>query len=195
MNRHARLIKLGLHTNPFYASKLIAEYACFPAPNSFRHAHRVFDQVPFNLRDTALWASLISAYSRSEQPNKALHLFSHLLCYPQASQNATPNAYVFASVARAIASAPEQLSLGQTVHGLVIKRGLIPSSVVVQTAFLNMYAKCGVLMCAFRLFDEMPSRNLVTWNAMISGYIQNGMEMSGFELFLKMRYSEFCAPD
>lgn len=196
MNRHARLIKLGLDTNPFYASKLIAEYASSsPTRNSLSHTHRVFDQVPFNIKDTALWASLISAYSRSHQPHKALHLFSHMLRESQASPDAQPNSYVFTSVARAIASAPEQLYLGQTLHAHVIKSGNIPQNVVVDTAFVDMYAKCGVVKCAYKLFDEMPRRNSVTWNAMISGYIQNGMEINGFELFSKMKGREFYAPD
>ncbi|XP_071937596.1 pentatricopeptide repeat-containing protein At3g22690-like [Coffea arabica] len=194
MNRHAGLIKLGLDSNPIHASKLIAEYARFPSPSSLSHAHRVFDQVPFYLQDTPLWASLISLYSRSHQPHNALHLFFHMLRPPQAASNALPNTYVFASVARAIASAPEQLSLGQTLHAHVIKSGFLPQDVVVETALVDMYAKCGVVTCAYKLFDEMPRRNLVTWNAMISGYIQNGMDLmlgeqmhgfaivSGFEL-------------
>ncbi|KAL3517788.1 hypothetical protein ACH5RR_020377 [Cinchona calisaya] len=196
MNRHSRLIKLGLDTNPFYASKVIAEYACSQSRNSLSHAHQVFDQVPFNLKDTALWASLISAYSRSHQPHKALHLFSHMLLQPQPAPHAQPNSYVFTSVARAIASAPEQhLCLGQTLHAHVIKYGYIPNDVVVETALLHMYAKCGVLTYACKLFDEMPLRNLVTWNAMISGLVQNGMEINGFELFTEMKCLEIYAPD
>ncbi|CAI9107451.1 OLC1v1006802C1 [Oldenlandia corymbosa var. corymbosa] len=195
MNRHARLIKLGLQTNPCYASKLIAEYAFFPTSHSLNHAHRIFKEVPSDLRDTALWASLISAYSRSEQPNNALHLFSHLLGQPQASRNAEPNAYVFTSVARAIASAPEHLPFGQSVHGMIIKRGYTPRDVFVETALVDMYVKCGMMECALKLFDEMPYRNSVSWNVMIFGYIQNAEESKGFGLFLKMRYLEFCAPD
>ncbi|KAF8388386.1 hypothetical protein HHK36_027053 [Tetracentron sinense] len=58
-----------------------------------------------------------------------------------------------------------------------------------------MYARCGVIECSRRLFDEMPQRNLISWNAMIMGYVHNGMEIHGLELFYRMKCLEFYLPD
>lgn len=51
---------------------------------------------------------------------------------------------------------------------------------------INMYCKCGYLDCAHRLFDEMPTRNHVSWTALISGYAQRGKGGDCFRLFSSM---------
>lgn len=195
MSRHAWFIKLGLDTTPLYATNLIADYVSSGIPNSLSIAHKVFDQVP--LKDTTLWTSLISAYARSNQPHKALHLFSRMLHQSQSNPDAAalPNHFVFTAVARAIASAPQHLKLGQVMHAHVIKSGFLLGNIIVETAFLDLYSKCGVVECARRMFDEMSSRNLVTWNAVISGYVQNGQECEGLELFYRMKCRDFYVPD
>ncbi|OIT37548.1 PREDICTED: pentatricopeptide repeat-containing protein At2g13600-like [Nicotiana attenuata] len=193
MSRHAWFIKLGLDTSPVYATKLIADYVSYGIPNSISIAHQVFDQVPH--KDTPLWTSIISAYARSNQSHKALHLFSCMLHQSRSNPDARPNHFVFTAVARAITSAPQYLSLGKTMHAHVVKSGYVPGNIIVETAFLDLYMKCGVAECARKLFDEMSNRNLVTWNAMISGYIQNGQECQGLELFYRMKCRELYVPD
>ncbi|KAI7983510.1 Pentatricopeptide repeat-containing protein [Camellia lanceoleosa] len=193
MNRHARFIKLGLDTNPLVATRLINDYISYSqSPTSLNHAHKLFDQVPH--KDTVLWTSLISSYTRLNQPHTALHLFSLMLRLSSPSLQPN-NPFVLATVARAIASSPEHLQLGQIIHALAIKSGFLPNNVVVETAFLDMYSKCGVIGSARKVFDEMPERNLVTWNAMIVGYVRNGMENYGLGLFYQMKCHELCTPD
>lgn len=51
---------------------------------------------------------------------------------------------------------------------------------------INMYCKCGDLNSANYLFDEMPTRNLVSWTALISGYAQHGRTDECFRLFSGM---------
>ncbi|KAK2984347.1 hypothetical protein RJ640_026971 [Escallonia rubra] len=106
-----------------------------------------------------------------------------------------PNQFVFATVARAIASSPGHIHLGHTIHAHVIKSGYIPGNIVLETAFADMYAKCRFIDFARKVFDEMPERNLVTWNAVIAGYVHNGMEVRGFELFYWMKCRELYLPD
>ncbi|XP_028071393.1 putative pentatricopeptide repeat-containing protein At5g52630 [Camellia sinensis] len=70
--------------------------------------------------------------------------------------------------------------MGQIIHALAIKSGgFYPTMLLLKRAFLDMYSKCWVIGSARKVFDEMPERNLVTWNAMIVGYVRNGMENYG----------------
>nr|GEV84417.1 pentatricopeptide repeat-containing protein At1g71420 [Tanacetum cinerariifolium] len=49
-----------------------------------------------------------------------------------------------------------------------------------------MYAKCGFLENARKVFDEIPERNIVTWSVLVSGYCQFGYFDEGFRLFCEM---------
>lgn len=52
----------------------------------------------------------------------------------------------------------------------------------VNTALLSMYAKLGDLEGAEVVFDEMPERDCVVWNIMISAYSRNGHPKKSLEL-------------
>ncbi|OVA19105.1 Pentatricopeptide repeat [Macleaya cordata] len=185
-SHHAKFLKLGLDTNPIIATRLLNAYVNSQHLNSLTYAHQLFEQVP--IKDTFLWSSIISAYTRSGNSHKALHLFSQMLFQNQ------PNHYVFATVARACGSNQSHLQLGKNVHGLVIKSGFLPN-IVVETSFVDMYAKCGEIECSLKKFDEMSERNIISWNAMIAAYVLNGMEINGLELFYRMKCVELQVPD
>ncbi|CAH9055532.1 unnamed protein product [Cuscuta epithymum] len=193
MYRHSHLIKLGLNTNALWATRLISGYLSSGFANSLSHAHQLFDEVPF--KDPPLWTSLIAAYARHNQPDNALHLFSLMLHQTKPDLDARPNHFVITAAARAIASAPQHLSFGQCLHAFIVKSGNLLGKVVVETAFLDMYSKCGAVHFAWQLFGEMPYRNLVTWNAMLSAHMQNSMETLGSKLFYQMKCGECYAPD
>ncbi|CAK9142959.1 unnamed protein product [Ilex paraguariensis] len=57
---------------------------------------------------------------------------------------------------------------------------------VIQNTVLNMYAKCGSLEEARRVFDEMPTKDMVTWTALITGYSQNDRPEEALVLFPPM---------
>ncbi|KAG9147175.1 hypothetical protein Leryth_005408 [Lithospermum erythrorhizon] len=63
--------------------------------------------------------------------------------------------------------------VGLELHCLVLKCGY-GEDVYVQTALVNMYVECGCLMEAYKVFEEMPDRNLVTWNVVITGFVKWG---------------------
>ncbi|GFQ04197.1 pentatricopeptide repeat-containing protein at1g11290 [Phtheirospermum japonicum] len=77
------------------------------------------------------------------------------------------------------------LPTGLQLHSHVIKSGF-HSNVYVSTSLLDMYAKCAKTSCAHKLFDEMPHRNAVTWNALISGYVKARDSRTSIEWFIKM---------
>lgn len=62
---------------------------------------------------------------------------------------------------------------GRAIHAKLIK-GSLPFSPFLQNHLLNMYAKCGDLSNGLQLFDEMPHKNVVSWSAVITGFVQHG---------------------
>ncbi|XP_065880696.1 pentatricopeptide repeat-containing protein At3g21470 [Euphorbia lathyris] len=62
---------------------------------------------------------------------------------------------------------------GNSLHGEAIKNG-VDFDLIIGTSLVDMYAKFGALSDSRKMFDYMPERNVVTWNAMILGCIRNG---------------------
>lgn len=92
-----------------------------------------------------------------------------------------PSNYTFTSVVKACADV-SALRLGKCVHSLALVNGFGLDSFV-QASLVSLYAKCGQLRNARKVFDKMPQRNVIAWNAMISGCEQNGSAKEGVELF------------
>ncbi|XP_021772949.1 pentatricopeptide repeat-containing protein At3g05340-like [Chenopodium quinoa] len=87
------------------------------------------------------------------------------------------------------------LQLGSSLHSLIIKNYYYydfkfyndPRTViVVWNSLLSMYAKCRALGNALKVFDEMPMRDSVSWNSVISGFLSNGEFEFGFKFLKRM---------
>ncbi|XP_072973108.1 pentatricopeptide repeat-containing protein At2g22070 [Typha angustifolia] len=74
---------------------------------------------------------------------------------------------------------------GRTIHAHIIKAGL-HLSVYLTNNLINYYAKGGLFSDAYRIFDEMPLRNLFTWNSILSMYAKVGQINLASALFEKM---------
>ena len=64
-------------------------------------------------------------------------------------------------------------------------RGIL-SNVAVTNALVDIYEKCGSIQKESELFDKMSQRGVLSWNAMIAGYTQNGFVGKALEAFKKM---------
>ncbi|XP_021760947.1 pentatricopeptide repeat-containing protein At3g21470-like [Chenopodium quinoa] len=74
---------------------------------------------------------------------------------------------------------------GKSLHAESVKYG-VDFDVMVGTSLLGMYSKCGEIVDARKVFDNMPQRNVITWNAMIAGYLIGGDTMAALSLFEAM---------
>ncbi|KAE8666307.1 putative pentatricopeptide repeat-containing protein [Hibiscus syriacus] len=89
-----------------------------------------------------------------------------------------------------VLSEPGYISLGMSFHCCCVKLGF-NLDFSVANCLLTMYVKCGDIELGRNLFDEMPEKGLITWNAMISGYAQNGLAANVLELYKKWKVPEF----
>nr|CAD1825202.1 unnamed protein product [Ananas comosus var. bracteatus] len=81
----------------------------------------------------------------------------------------------------------KSLSHGASLHSALIKSG-VEHDLFLSNHLLNMYAKCGKLEHAHKMFDEMPRRNLVSFSALISGYDQSGEPLMALNLFSQLEF-------
>ncbi|KAE8663585.1 Exostosin family protein isoform 1 [Hibiscus syriacus] len=83
------------------------------------------------------------------------------------------------------ASSASAQDYGKSLHAESIKFG-VSVDLRISSSLLSMYSRCGNLIDSRKVFDELPERNVVTWNAMIGGYLKNGDSESALNLFEKM---------
>ncbi|KAK9067390.1 hypothetical protein SSX86_014718 [Deinandra increscens subsp. villosa] len=131
----------------------------------FEEANLIFATLPHG--SAVPWTAIISAYVQKGVYDEALQLFKQMRKAYVYGDQAT-----FASTLRAAANLTS-LSLGKQLHSVMITLGCM-SNVFCGSSLLDMYAKCGYIKEAIQVFEEMPSRNIVCWNAMISAYAQEG---------------------
>ncbi|XP_057832149.2 pentatricopeptide repeat-containing protein At3g24000, mitochondrial-like [Cryptomeria japonica] len=162
-------------TGTTFHNKLIYMYAnC----GSLLHARKVFDHM--NERDIVSWNTLIAAYRRLGYPQEAVTLFHQMQ-----RTGFQPDQFTYASVLPACAKMGA-LEQGMDIHQSAKDRGIL-SDVVVASALVDMYAKCGNIDKASELFGKMPQRNVVSWTAMIAGYAQIGNVEKAFVTFKQMQ--------
>ncbi|MCO5609478.1 hypothetical protein L7F22_063705 [Adiantum nelumboides] len=75
---------------------------------------------------------------------------------------------------------------GRALHDQVLKHGFDVDQVV-GNSLVNMYSKCGSMVEACAVFDQLPARNVVSWAALIAGYSQNGNSIAALKLFKKIK--------
>ncbi|PKA66360.1 Pentatricopeptide repeat-containing protein [Apostasia shenzhenica] len=174
---HAQILAAGLHQNPFLSAKLVSRYADLGSP-SMADARNVFDLVPH--RDAVLYNVIIRGYAAAAPPAEAVAIYAQML----SSGNIRPNFYTFTFVLKAIAAAGGW-KVGRAVHSHVVKSGA-GLDLFINNALIVFYAKCGRVETARKVFDEMPTRDLVSWNSMISAYAQNECAYKALELLHAM---------
>eukprot|EP01018_Ginkgo_biloba_P011239 Gb_08863 [translate_table: standard] len=175
---HDYIMKNKFELDVSVGNSLVAMYAkC----GSIEIARHVFDKM--SKRDVVSWNAMIAGYAQNGYADEALAVFQQMQI-----QNMKPNQVTIVSVLPACADLAV-LQQGKHIHDYIIKNRL-ESDVSVGNSLIAMYAKCRSLEDACQLFNRMSKRNVVSWNAMITGYVQNGHASEALSLFHSMQLSD-----
>lgn len=171
---HAQTILTMANSQVLVVNALVDMYAkC----NKFDEANVVFANMA--CKTNVPWTAIISAYVQKGFYEEALKLFNDMHRDGILSDHST-----FASILKACANLAS-LSIGKQVHACITRVGFMVN-VFCGSALVDMYAKCGSIKDATQIFQEMPIRNIVSWNALIFAYAQNGDGESTFVSFNQM---------
>ncbi|CAN6575434.1 unnamed protein product [Malus baccata var. baccata] len=171
---HAYILRHGFVMSLPLATALVDMYGkC----GETRYARAVFDSV--DNKDVMIWSALISAYAHANCTNEASQLFARMK-----NSRARPNQVTMVSLISLCAEVGA-LDLGKWVHSY-INQQRVEVDVILRTALVDMYAKCGEIDMALRLFDEATNRDICMWNAMMTGFSMHGCGKQALELFEQM---------
>ncbi|KAJ7981399.1 putative Pentatricopeptide repeat-containing protein [Quillaja saponaria] len=123
------------------------------------------------------FTKLLASHVNQARHDQALSLFHHL----QTSLAMSLDPHVFSLILKSCSS-NSRSRLGTAIHAHVIKSSFLSNPFVV-SALVDLYGKCVSISLARQLFDEIPDRNEVVWNAMISLYTHSNDVASALKLF------------
>jgi pentatricopeptide repeat protein len=171
---HGYIIRNCTHVDVFLVSALVDIYfKC----RDVRMAQHVFDAT--KTIDVVIGSTMISGYVLNGMSEAAVEMFRYLL-----ELGIKPNAVMVASMLPACASMAVT-KLGQELHGYVLKNAY-KDRCYLESALMDMYAKCGRLDLSHYIFSKMSTKDEVTWNSMISSFAQNGEPEAALDLFRQM---------
>ncbi|XP_057872199.2 pentatricopeptide repeat-containing protein At3g24000, mitochondrial [Cryptomeria japonica] len=168
---HADIIRSGMEPDVFLFNNLINMYIkC----GNLEAARQVFDKMTG--RDSVSWNAIISGHAQHRNGEGSFKLFTRMR-----RERINPTNFTFASLINACKQM-DALDQALQVNAYVVKIGF-ESDIFVGSAFVDIYAKLGSMDYARKMFDQMPERNVVSWNAMIAGCAQHEDIEDAMDLF------------
>lgn len=165
----------------FVCNSLVAMYSRCGA---IEDARQVFDELSMRgIGDLVSWNSIVAGYVQNGEPRTALDVFVRM--------NLDSGGYGFRADAVSLVNIlPACASIGacgcgKQVHGYAVRNGFL-EDVFVANAVVDIYAKCGLMDQAIKFFDGMEVKDVVSWNAMVTGYSRIGRCEEALCLFEKM---------
>lgn len=172
---HGVVIKHGQDMTVISVCNAIAD--AYAKCGSLKDVKKLFDRM--EERDMISWTTLVTAHSQCGEWEEALAIFALMR-----EEGFQPNQFTFSSILVSCASLCF-FEYGQQVHGLIVKAGF-DTDKCIESTLIDMYAKCGCIIEAERVFDKCDNPDTISWTAIISGYAQNGMIKDALQLFTKM---------
>ncbi|XP_059646543.1 pentatricopeptide repeat-containing protein At5g06540 [Cornus florida] len=202
---HSQVIKHGFEPDVYAQNSLVHMYATFGDIKAATHifwrmsyvdvvswtsmiagygkcgdiecARRLFDKMPE--KNLVTWSTMISGYARNNRFDKAVELFRVLQ-----SEGVQANEAVMASVISSCAHLGA-LEQGERAHDYVV-RNKMTVNLILGTALVEMYARCGSIQKAIQVFEELPERDTLSWTALIAGLAMHGYAKKALKYFSEM---------
>lgn len=175
---HAQICKNNFQSDEFIGSGLVELYSLSP---SILEAAKCFNATP--KLDIVSWTSMILAYAKNGELERAIAMFSELL-----ELGRKPDEFIISALLSACAS-QSVVICGMQIQGYSVKTG-IGKLVGVQNSQICMYAESGVINYVNLTFEEIECPSIVSWSTVIHSYAQHGDARKALELLELMKSYE-----
>lgn len=181
----SQIFVLGLAQNVDAIKKIMA-FSADASVGNLCYAQRIFEGI--ETPSLFVYNVMIKAYTKSGDFRKALCLFDQMRV-----DGLWPDNYTYPFVFKSIGYIRDLLT-GEKIHGFVVKSG-DEFDCYVCNSIMDMYRELGRSEDSKKVFDEMPERDLVSWNVLISGYVKCKKFEDAVDIYLQMREDESVRPD
>ncbi|XP_068647659.1 pentatricopeptide repeat-containing protein At1g31430 [Aristolochia californica] len=172
----SQVFRAGLHHNKDALNRMMS-FCTDPQFGCLTYAEKIFR----NIQNPSLFIYnlLIKAFTKKGRMKSTLQLFDKLRW-----GGLSPDNFTFPFVLKAMGCL-KLVSEGQKIHGFIVKRGM-EFDAYVRNSLMDMYSELDCVEYQTKLFDEMPDRDLISWNVMISGFVKCGKFEEAIAVFLQM---------
>lgn len=171
---HCSIIKRGFQSFTFVSNAILDFYAKI---DLLDESFKMFCEM--DAHNTVSWNALIAGCVNSGRCEAAIRFIQNMFL-----EGFDPDIYTYSTILSLCGDLPAT-EWGKQTHCCIIKPGF-DLNVVVGSALVDMYAKCGRLSDARKVFKTLQCKNLVSWNAMITGYAQHGFGQEALEIYDNM---------
>ncbi|PON93074.1 DYW domain containing protein [Trema orientale] len=172
---HSQIIRLGLSADNHAMGRLL-KFCAISHSGDFSYALQVFDTLPSP--DAFIYNTILRGHLHAHLPGNCLLFYSQML----QESPVTPNSFTFPPLIRACRCLHKGVEEGTQVHAHVLKFGF-GDDAFSQNSLIHMYVNFQSLEEARRVFDSMPSPDVVSWTTLIAGYSLCGFVDEAFQLF------------
>ncbi|KAF2315785.1 hypothetical protein GH714_040323 [Hevea brasiliensis] len=165
-----------LRKNTGIASKLVRLYA---SCGHMDEAHKLFDEMANRDESAFAWNSVIAGYTELGLYEDAIALY-----FQMEEEGVEPDQFTFPRVLKAFGGLG-LIQVGEAVHRDLVRLGFANNGYALN-ALVDMYAKCGDIVKARRIFDNIACKVSVSWNSMLTGYVRHGLLVEALHTFRRM---------
>ncbi|XP_031247700.1 pentatricopeptide repeat-containing protein At5g66520-like [Pistacia vera] len=173
---HAQIIKTSFNNKTITETQLAKLIESLVNSSQIDYARLVLNQIVNP--STFAFNTIIRGYAEAGLGHEAIRLYIQMRC-----KGLEPDNFTHPILLKACGS----LKQGKAVHSLVAKNQDFKSEIHSLTRLITFYCGFGDIDSARLLFDKMADRNVVTWTAMINGYVKQNRYKEGIDLFYQMR--------
>lgn len=154
---HTHIVKLGQFNDIYVQNSLLNLYA---SCGCMKFCQQMFDEMP--KRDVVSWTVLIDGNRVLGKYDDALIAFEQMQY-----EGVIPNRVTMVNALEACANSGA-IEMGVWIHDFIRKKGW-ELDVIMGTALVDMYGKCGRIEEGIRVFERMEVKSVFTWNSLING--------------------------
>ncbi|KAF7136002.1 hypothetical protein RHSIM_Rhsim08G0067000 [Rhododendron simsii] len=181
-----QVFRIGLHQNPDTLNKLMVFCTDPKNGNFLQYSERIFNYI--ENPSLFIYNVMIKAFVKGGSFGRAIGFFHQLRVH-----GFWPDNFTYPFVFKAVGCLRD-VYVGEKVHAFVLKSG-VEFDCYVCNSIMDMYGELGYVENARKLFDEMPERDLVSWNVLISGSVKCARFEDAVSVFRRMQQEESVKPD
>lgn len=168
------VVRLGFAWNVFVINAFLMALI---RNGQFLDAIKAFDEC--TVRDIVSWNTMISSYLQFS-PSEVPHFWVRMI-----QEGVRPDGFSFSTVISGLAAIGDD-RFGMQVHGQLLKYGY-GTETCVGNSVVDMYLKFGALVNGFKAFNEITSKNVLSWTTMATGCVSCRVPSKALELLREMR--------